>query len=351
MTVGPELEPRHRFVAEWRRWTILALLLVIPCVPAQARPITDAAGRTVDVPDRVERVLPAGPPASVLLYMLGPAAMVGWAHGPSAAAKAYLEPGVAGLPELGALTHGDAVDTAAIGRLHPDLIVDFGTVSPRYGDLATKVQAATGVPYLLLDGRLEKTPDALRLLGAVLGDAARGERLAAAAEQILSATRNAAAGSGSSPLRAYYGRGPDGLTTGTSDSISLEDLRWLGLSNVAGDSGRGGFVKTTREQLLAWNPDLVLTLDPAFATSLRSDPAWAGLSAVRNGRVLLAPRLPFGWIDEPPSVNRLLGLVWLAHQLHLSAGDGLRGKTRDFYHLFYRVDPTDAQLDELLATP
>ena len=81
-------------------------------------------------------------------------------------------------------------------------------------------------------------------------------------------------------------------------------------------------------------------------------PAWAGLGAVRSGRVLLSPRLPFGWVDEPPSVNRLLGLLWLGHQLHPEVvGNDTRPAVRDFYHLFYRVDLTDAEIDQLLATP
>jgi iron complex transport system substrate-binding protein len=33
---------------------------------------------------------------------------------------------------------------------------------------------------------------------------------------------------------------------------------------------------------------------------------------VRAGRVHLSPKLPFGWVDFPPSVNRLIGLWWLA---------------------------------------
>src|SRR6185295_11549031 len=132
------MTPRHRFVAAWHG-AVLALGLAMVSLPAQARLVTDATGRQVDVPDRVERVFPAGPPASVLLYVLAPAAMLGWAHGPNDAAKAFLEPREAAQPELGALTHGDTVDTAAIAKLHPDLIVDFGTVSPRYAELAAKV--------------------------------------------------------------------------------------------------------------------------------------------------------------------------------------------------------------------
>ena len=34
--------------------------------------------------------------------------------------------------------------------------------------------------------------------------------------------------------------------------------------------------------------------------------------AVREGHALIAPAHPFGWIEEPPSINRLLGLAWLS---------------------------------------
>src|SRR5689334_21624355 len=63
------MTPRHRFVAAWH-CAVLALGLVTVSLSAPARPVTDATGRQVDVPDRVERVYPAGPPASVLLYVL-----------------------------------------------------------------------------------------------------------------------------------------------------------------------------------------------------------------------------------------------------------------------------------------
>ena len=42
------------------------------------RVVTDSAGRQVDVPDRIGRVFTAGPPASVLLYVLAPDRLAGW---------------------------------------------------------------------------------------------------------------------------------------------------------------------------------------------------------------------------------------------------------------------------------
>ena len=50
---------------------------------AQARTVTDSAGRKVEVPDKIERVFAAGPPASILLYMLAPERMTGWPNPPT----------------------------------------------------------------------------------------------------------------------------------------------------------------------------------------------------------------------------------------------------------------------------
>ena len=72
--------------------------------------------------------------------------------------------------------------------------------------------------------------------------------------------------------------------------------------------------------------------------------------AVRERRVFLAPRLPFGWIDAPPSINRMIGLRWTAALLYPERfPEDIRTVARDFYRLFYQVDPADAQLDRILA--
>jgi iron complex transport system substrate-binding protein len=107
------------------------------------------------------------------------------------------------------------------------------------------------------------------------------------------------------------------------------------------------------EQVLVWNPDVIITIEPAFAASLRSDPVWSQVKAVQTGRIYLSPSLPFGWVDFPPSVNRLIGLWWLAKALygdHLFPED-MRLITRDFYQRFYHMTPTDAQIAHLLAGP
>jgi hypothetical protein len=102
------------------------------------------------------------------------------------------------------------------------VILDYGSTSPRYTDRATMVQKATGIPVLLL-GKLERTPETYRLLGAILGTE-RAADLAGAAERLLTITRERAeARREAGPIRVYYARSADGLTTATAAS-SLGDV-------------------------------------------------------------------------------------------------------------------------------
>ena len=70
---------------------------------------------------------------------------------------------------------------------------------------------------------------------------------------------------------------------------------------------------------------------------------------MKDGRVYAMPNTPFSWIDRPPSVNRFLGIQWIASLLYPEAYDvDFRTVTREFYDLFYAVKLTDEQLDDLL---
>jgi iron complex transport system substrate-binding protein len=104
------------------------------------------------------------------------------------------------------------------------------------------------------------------------------------------------------------------------------------------------------EQLLAWKPDYIIAIDPKFYAELPDNPDWQQVAAVQAKHVYLAPALPFGWADEPPAANRLIGLRWLAKLLYPSLfPEDIRAETRRFYALFYKREPSDAQLDQLLA--
>jgi iron complex transport system substrate-binding protein len=334
------------------RWLLAALLLVFAS-PVFARSVTDSAGRTVEVPDKITRVFAAGPPASTLLYVVAPEKMIGWVRAPRDAEKPFLLPASRDLPELGRLTgRGDTLNLERLLAEKPDLVIDFGTINDTYRSLADRVQQQTGIPYLLIDGRFENTVAAIRLFADILGVKERGEALAKAAEGILADVDKVI---GQVPAdkrpKIYLARGPEGLETGSRGSINTEIIERAGGVNVVeGLREKGGIVNASAEQVIAWAPETIITLDRSFRQSVKDKPAWQPVRAVAAGRVYLAPNLPFGFIDAPPSVNRLIGLTWLLHTLYPDQAPGkLRDQVQGFYKRFYQVDLSEADLDKLLA--
>jgi iron complex transport system substrate-binding protein len=318
---------------------------------SRAATLTDSAGRAVIVPERVMRVLPAGPPASIVLYTLAPDLLLGWTRAHEPDVREFLLPEVNARPEIGRLTgRGNTANLEQVLALKPDLILDVGYLSETYISLAERVQQQTGIPYVLLDGHFSAIAPTFRNLGQLTGRTADAETLARYADETMKTiTGRIASVPDDKRPRVYYARGPRGLETGLGGSINVETIEFLGARNVAAER-RGGLAAVSLEQVLLWNPDVIVTIDRDFAARVHDDPGWAAVAAVRSGRVHLSPRLPFPWVDFPPSVNRLIGLWWLSKILYPDLfPEDIKPLARDFYAMFYHVTPTDAQIERVLA--
>jgi len=337
------------------RRALLASALAAPfAAHAQdRRRITDDAGRNVALPSNPTRVYAAGPPASQLVFAISPDKLLGWTTHWREHERPYVAQRYADLPTLGRLTgRGNTANVETLLAAKPDLIFDYGSVNATFASLADRVQQQTGIPYLLLDGNFDAMPASIETLGIALNERSRAAELAGwvHAQLKLVDERLAKIPTTQRP-RVYYGRGPRGLDTGLAGSINTEIIERAGAVNVAASLGRGGLAQVSLEQILAWAPDAIVTIDPNFHASLRSDPLWRGVPAVNEGRVYLAPNAPFGWVDFPPGLNRILGLRWLCALFYPARfPEDLRGFVTDAYIRLYHQRPSELQLDNLLAS-
>jgi len=277
--------------------------------------------------------------------------MIGWVRAPKEGDLPYLLPETHALPELGRLTgKGDSLNLEVLLQAKPDLIVDFGTVSDTYLSLAEKVQTQTGVPYVLIDGSFANTPTAIRQMAEILGVPERGEILAAYAEETLAMVdRVLEKVPAEAQPHVYLARGAEGLESAAKGSINAEIIERVGGVNVV-EGAENGLVTVSPEQVLAWAPTTIVTIDRDFAAGAASLPGFADTPAVKEGKVILAPGNPYGFIDAPPSVNRLIGLHFLIHRFYPEAAEGdLKTEVARFYDLFYHVKLDDAAVGKLLG--
>jgi iron complex transport system substrate-binding protein len=322
--------------------------------------VTDMAGRQVEVPAHIHRVLSMSPMGTVLIYTLEPSLLLGWNYTPDAGERAFLVEPYRDLPTLGGWFGKDTTgNLEKIIQAHPDVMISMGDAFATAQ--AERVQSQTHIPVVILDGRLEHLPEAYEKAGELLGSATRAAELAAECRRTLNEIKQKVANIPQDKRRRYYyAEGPKGLETEPGGSMHVEALNFAGGVDVAtGLQGQQGYGRSpvSMEQVLRWNPEIVIsvrdhtTSASEFYKTVWTDSAWQLVAAVRNREVYEAPQYPFSWLDRPPSANRIIGIKWLANLFYPEIFRyDIRQETRRFYETFYHVRLTETQLDELLAT-
>lgn len=287
-----------------------ALALLCFASSGLAAPFRDAADRTVDIGAKVDRIIPAGPPAEVLIYALAPGKLAGLVETFPAEGLSFVPEAYRKLEPIPRLSRGPTPeDFEKLKQLKADLVIDYGNVGKGFVASIDKAQTELGVPAILVDGKLAATPKVLREVGALIGAAERGERLAALAEKVLEKLAPLAALPEDKRPSVYLARGNDGLLAVRPGGSVGEAVDAAGGHNVVA-SGSGAFVKMKVEEVVGLAPDIVIFEN---ADALKS-PLRAALPA--KTRVYLDQPAPFGALESPPSVNRLIGALALAAILH-----------------------------------
>src|SRR6476469_509812 len=106
-------------------------------------------------------VVAAGQPAAILIWAVAREKLAGWPRMPGPDVLTMLGAG-GDLPETGALSQsgGRAANPEAIAALKPEIIIDYGDVTPQFQEIAARNETKLGIPYRLIDGRLAATTQA-----------------------------------------------------------------------------------------------------------------------------------------------------------------------------------------------
>jgi len=333
---------------------VILCLSLAACRPASAGPqaramraFTDSAGREVQVPETITSVAPSGSYAQIMLYTLCPDKLAGLSTPLSRTQKRYLEEKYRDLPVFGQFYGGNGtMNLEAVIAARPDVIIDMGEAKATVTQDMDDLQKQTGIPTVFIRADLDHMADAYDKLGELLGEQIQAAKLSVYIRDVLSmAEKNRARLTDGEKLRVMYAQGEYGLNVSPAGSIHAEVLNAAGAINVVqlGDGAldaKNG-TEVSIEQVLNWQPDVILLSPDANYDEIFTDPVWADVSAVRSGTVCEVPSGPYNWLDKPPSVQRILGVLWLGNLLYpqLYTYDIIQ-KTQEFYQLFYRFDLT-----------
>ncbi len=317
------------------------------------RQITDMAGRTVTIPAHIDSVFSTGTVTAIYLYTLVPDLLLGWNYDLNEIEKSIILEKYHSLPNFG---QKDAINYEAVIAAGPAIALNIGTINDKMISDCNSFHESTGIPVIAVDGDLMKVPEAYRFMGELFGVQERAELLASYAEKTFEDIE-AMNISEEKKVRVYYGNGEDSLETPPKGSSHAQVLDMVRAVNVADlELGDGSRVQISAEQLLAWNPDvIVVNGEPksnfsggSAADALMADPILSSLTAVQEEKVFGTPNAPFSWVDRPPGPNRIIGIRWLSGLLYPEyLNFDVDAEVREFFKLFYHVELTDEQLQKV----
>jgi iron complex transport system substrate-binding protein len=329
---------------------------VTPLTSPEAEPrapyeFTDDAGRSVELPGDLTRIAPSGPLAQLVLYTLCPDKMVGWGTEVTEAQRQYIDDKYADLPVFGNF-YGDTLNLEAVMAADTEVIIDIGEAKQTIKEDMEGVQEKTGLPTIFVRMELDNMADAYRTLGEIVGETERAEELAAYIEATLADTKKKVdAIPAAERAKVYYGQ-DKGTTAVIAGTVHGDVIEMAGGVNVAEveETLRGGAADVSMEQLMLWNPDVVLLAPESIYDTIATSPEWAEITAIKTQSVYEIPADPYNWMGRPPSVNRIIGVKWLSNLLYPEVfGYDMVKETQNFYKLFYHCDLSADQAKTLMS--
>lgn len=281
------------------------------------RTFVDGLDRKVEIPDKVERIVPLGntPRMAVYLGLADQFVGIGECEIAESPIMAYAYPhreAWAKLPNVGTDAMGETAYYAEeIMLAKPDLILCSYTA-----DVADNIQNQTGVPVVAVrEGTLfsEEYDDALRILGDACGVSERAEAVVEYIDSCVEDLGNRTENLPDEGKATVLGAGAtfkgshsiDGVYTNypVFEILSANDVA----EEISGQTGSSG-VMVDREQILSWDPEIIF-FDAGSMALVRADykenPAYfEQLQAVQNGRLYQWPNSTWHWSNvEIPLVS------------------------------------------------
>lgn len=309
-----------------------------------ARQIVDMAGRTVIIPDEINRVVPYDNKTNVLLYPVAREKMIVKARSRMSPDLKYICKDYLRLPEI------DNRNVEEMLKLNPDLMVVGAFVNDKAGlENYIRFSERTKIPVVFVDIELMNLDKSYEFLGDLLNCKDSVEQYIGFIRRIYSQVQESV--DLSVGANAYLANENNGLRTAPQGSRHAQLFDIMKVENVA-DVGvdNKGFGVASIEQVLMWNPEYIFCLTKGVGSPYRTimkSSLWKNVSAVKKQRVFIVPSEPFPWFDMPPSVNRIAGLIWLMEVFYDRDEAFTQSEIKEFYKLFYSYELTEKEYRNL----
>lgn len=317
-------------------------------------PITvkDQRGKTLKFDSPVTRIVTLPVPAAAMLICIDKSAK--HVVGMHEASWTAIKDGIMGemFPDALTISHdvsGEsfAPNVESILALKADVVVQWadhgdGVVAP----LENAGLTVAGLNY----GTQDDLTAWITIFATMLGKSKRGDDMLARINAALKKAKATGKSRKAGPKVLYLFQGTGAIKPAGTGTYNDYYIKLAGATNPAAENGiKGTGTAVDIEQVLAWDPDVVLlgNFDPTLPEDIYKDQVWQGISAVKSKRVYKVPLGGYRW--DPPSQESPLMWQWLEQVCFpKDKYDSLRDAVVDYYQFLYGYKPSASQMDTML---
>lgn len=264
----------------------------------------------------------------------------------------YIDENIKNLPVIGGwFGKGNTPNTEMILKENPDVILLNETSKEQSQSKVKQSLGNTNIPFFYVKtNSLSDIINSFSYLGKLTSNERRAKQLEDYGNLVLKDAKKIKEQIKKKP-KVYYAQGNNGLETECHSSIRSELIDLAGGENVHKCQATSfGKQAINFEQVLAYNPEIILVYEKEFYKKIYQDKKWQFIDAVKNKKVYFLPKGPFSWFDRPPSFMKILGLKWLLTIFHNDIYKiDIRTEAKEFYSLFLELKLNDIELDEIMG--
>lgn len=314
---------------------------------------TDSAGREVEVPKDISLIAPSGHTAQQVLLTMAPDKIVGLSQELTEDQLKYFGDKFADYPVFGAAfgAKGD-MNKEAVAASGAQIVIDTGEFKEGLKEDLDNLQSQLGVPVVFIETPLSDYSKAYEMLGELLGMESRGKELGDYCKKAYDDVEAAMAKIPESErVNVAYLLGDSGLNAIAKGSYqgTVIDMCANNVVVVEKATGSGTGNEISLEQIALWNPELIVFGNGSIYDSVGNDAAWSGIDAIASKNYYEVPSEPWTWLNNPPTVNQVLGMQWFARLCYPDSFDNdMQEVVTDYYKVFYNYDMSQAEYDKLV---
>jgi iron complex transport system substrate-binding protein len=313
----------------------------------QTRTIVDMAGREVTLPKNIERIITLGPVPVLngITMAMGQKDKIvnglpDFAQSPRWKYQTVFAPNIADKPVMQNSDQDPNIEEML--KADPDVVITMNSQS-------VDILESNGIPVVFLSWKdPEDIKEAVKVLGEVFDNQKRAEEYVEYFDSTISKVRDTVS-------KIPEEERVKVLYCSVERMVQPHHVAEWWIETAGGSSVTAGIERTGNslsfdfEQLLNWDPEIIIVCEPKGVSDIANDQRFSQLKAVKNNQVFKAPHGAHIWTNR--TIEQPLTVLWAAKTFYPEQFKDLdlNKEVKDFYKHFFDYELPPEEIEEIVS--